>query len=217
MNSKPLTIVIYPPSDISERAIVVSKKLKNEHSLFVLDGKKYWPHITLYMTEFPLKNVAEIKKLLKQFSIKTKPFNIHALGYRQNNDGYVDVEYKKSKVLSELQTKIITLLNPLREGLMREKDKARISNISKSEQKDLENYGYRSIGVKYVPHLTLTRFSKIDQLVLPNNNETDFSFQVRKIGLFYVGDHGSCRELIESYDLYQEKEERVEEELQSSL
>ena len=82
--TKPFNIVIYPPVEISKRAIAVSKKLKSKKGLFVLDGKNYFPHITLYMTEFPLKNVAKVKKLLKQFATKTKPFEISSSKYRQN-------------------------------------------------------------------------------------------------------------------------------------
>jgi len=47
------------------------------------------------MTEFPLKNVVKVRKLLKQFAVKTKPFEISSSKYRQNMDGYIDVDYKK--------------------------------------------------------------------------------------------------------------------------
>ncbi|OGF26938.1 hypothetical protein A2242_02890 [Candidatus Falkowbacteria bacterium RIFOXYA2_FULL_47_9] len=199
--TKPFNIVIYPPAEISKRAITVSKKLRNRNALFVLDGKNYFPHITLYMTEFPLKNVAKIRKLLKQFAVKTKPFEISSSKYRQNTDGYIDVDYKKSKNINELQKKIIKLLNPLREGQMREKDKARISAMTKTEQKNLKLYGYRGVGAKFFPHLTFTKLEKFDKSVLSNIDKSNFSFKVNKIGFFYLGNYGACYKLIEIFDL----------------
>ncbi len=141
MKSESFNVVIYPPTDISKKAISISKKLKKKGGLFVLDCKNYFPHITLYMTEFPLKNVAKIRKLLKQFATKTKPFEINSLKYRQNKDGSIDIDYSRSKNINELQKKIIKLLNPLREGLMREKDKARINGMTKAERKISSSMG----------------------------------------------------------------------------
>ena len=153
------------------------------------------------MTEFPSKNVTKIRKLLKQFAVKTKPFEIRSSKYRQNTDGYIDVDYKKSKNINELQKKIIKLLNPLREGQMREKDKARISEMTKTEQKNLKLYGYRSVGANFFPHLTFSKLEKFDKSALSNIDKSNFSFKVNKIGFFYLGDYGTCRKLIEIFDL----------------
>jgi len=199
--TKPFNIVIYPTAEISKRAIIVSKKLKNKNGLFTLDGKNYFPHITLYMTEFPLKNMTKVRKLLKQLAAKTKPFEISSSKYRQNIDGYIDVDYKKSKNINELQKKIIKLLNPLSEGQMREKDKARISEMTKVEQKNLKLYGYRSVGDNFFPHLTFTKLEKFDKSALSNIDKSNFSFKVNKIGFFYLGNYGTCRKLIEIFDL----------------
>ena len=114
MKSKSFNVVIYPPTGISKKAISISKKLKKKGGLFVLDGINYFPHITVYMTEFPLKNVAKIRKLLKQFVAKTKPFEIRSLKYRHNKDGSMDVVYQRSRNVDGLQKKIIKLLNALR-------------------------------------------------------------------------------------------------------
>ena len=131
MKSKSFNVVIYPQEEISRKAISVSKKLKTEGGLFVLDGKNYFPHITIYMTEFPVKNIPRIRKILRELAAKTKPFRITSLKYRENSDAYIDVDYRKNKNIKELQKKIIALLNPLRDGLLRPKEKTRINKLSK--------------------------------------------------------------------------------------
>ncbi len=199
--SKSFSIVIYPPSGISKKAIGVSKKLKSKGGLFVLDGKNYFPHITSYMTEFPLRNVTMIRKLLRQLATKTKSFQINSLGYRQDKNGYVDTVYRRSNNVSGLQGKIIKLLNPLREGLIRDKDRVRMGELGKAEQKNIKLYGYRSVGVKYFPHLTFTKLEKFNKSDFSRIDKLDFSFKVSRIGFFYSGEHGTCRELIEIFDL----------------
>lgn len=199
--SKSFNIVIYPPKDIFQKATSVSRRLKRKGGLFVLDAKNYFPHITLYMTEFPLKNVLRIRKLLKQLTSEIKPFSIKSLNYRQIEDGYIDVNYRRSKNIRELQKKIIALLNPLRERFIRKKDGARMRELSKAQQKNIKLYGYRSVGSEFYPHLTFTKLEKFDQSALAGIDKLDFSFKVDKIGFFYLGDYGTCHKLIEILNL----------------
>jgi 2'-5' RNA ligase len=201
IKSKSFNIVIYPPTDIAAKAIKISKTFKKKGSSFVLDGKNYFPHITIYMTEFPLKNIPVIKKLLKEFVLGLKSFQITASGYRQNKDGYIDVSYKKTKSIKELQKKLITLLNPLREGRLRSKDKEKMKEYRRSHQKKIKLYGYRSVGAEFYPHLTFTKLEQFNESALPKIKEGSFSFKVNKIGLFYLGEYGTCRKLIKIFDL----------------
>ena len=201
MKSKSFNIVIYPPKNISKKAINVSKTLKKKGGLFVLDGKNYFPHITIYMTEFPVKHISKIRKTLRELAAKTKPFRATSLKYRQSEDGYIDIDYRKSREMKELQKKIVFLLNPLREGLLRPKDKARMSELSKVQQRNIMRYGYRSVGKEFFPHLTFTKLEKFDKLALSKIEKSNFSFDIDKIGLFYLGDYGTCRKLIEIFDL----------------
>lgn len=164
-----------------------------------MDNKNFFPHISIYITEFPVKNITKIRKILHKFTAKIKPFHVISLKYRQSNGGYIDINYKKSKNIMKLQRKIITLLNPLREGLMRKKDKARMSEMTKAEQKNLKLYGYRSVGAKFFPHLTFTKLEKFNKSALLNIDKSNFSFKVDKIGFFYLGDYSTCHKLIEFY------------------
>ena len=64
---------------------------------------------------------------------------------------------EKSKELVNLQENIINRLNPIRDG-MRKKDKDRLADTSGDMRTNLVEYGYRSIGNSFNPHLTFTRF-----------------------------------------------------------
>ena len=57
MKSQPFNIVIVPPKEISQQAIKLSRKFKGSKSLFVLNQKNKFPHLSLYMLELPLINL----------------------------------------------------------------------------------------------------------------------------------------------------------------
>ena len=199
--SKPFNIAIYPSKDISKKAIKVSKKLKSKGGLFILDDKNYFPHVSVYMTEFPLKNLPKIKKLLQKIASETEPFQIISLRYRQNKGGYVDVVFRRSLRIKKFQEEIVKVLNPMREKLIRERTKMSFPGMNKAQQKNIKLYGYHSVGSEFYPHLTFTRLEKFDKPALSVISKANFSFEVGKIALFYLGDHGTCNKLVEIFDL----------------
>jgi|CXWK01.1.fsa_nt_gi 2'-5' RNA ligase len=200
MESKSFNVVICPPKEISQKSTEISSCLRDEGGLFVLDNKNYYPHISIYMTEFPVKNIPEIRKILREFSTTVKPFRLMSLEYRQSKDGFIDVDYIKSNEVVDLQNKIISLLNPLREGLIRPKDKARLSEMGENQQSNINQYGYRGVGLDFFPHITFTKLDKFSDSALQKIKRDDFSFDVGQLGFFYLGDYGTCVEQIETFN-----------------
>jgi len=199
--STSLNIEISPTAEISQKAVKISQTFKPRGSLFTLDNKNYFPHITLYMAEFPIKNIKEILKTLEQLTSKTNSFKIKSTKYEQDSDGYIYVDYQLSENIKKLQVNIIRLLNPLREGLTREKDKLRMSKYSQAQQKNVRLYGYRSVDNEFNPHLTFTKLETFDKTALSLIPEYNFSFEATKIGLFHLGDYGTCHKPIKIFNL----------------
>lgn len=194
-------IVICPPKEISQKAILMSKELKKHDGLFVLDNTKFFPHITIYQVQLPVENVLKVRAVLRAIAAQTKSFRSTSLTYRQSSEGYIDIAYKKSKTVEALQKKVINLLNPLRKGLLQPKDKARLSTFSKRQQRNLKRYGFRSVGTDFVPHLTFTKLPHSNGSALSGLKPKKFSFVANRIGLFYLGEHGTCRKKIDFFDL----------------
>jgi len=49
-----LNIALYPPQDIRNRAIEISRDIASRHSVyFILDDISFYSHITLYSPAFP--------------------------------------------------------------------------------------------------------------------------------------------------------------------
>ena len=197
MKSESFNVAVCPPPEISQKAVNVSEKLKKKGGLFVLDGKNYFPHITIYMAQFPMHNVPNMRRILGECALKTKPFRVSASRYRQSSDGWIDVVYRQSKNIKAFQKNIIACLNPLREGLLLPRDEARMSKFGRTEQRNIKRYGYRSIGAEFFPHLTFTKLEKFDVSAFPSIGKSVFSFEVDRISLFCLGDYGTCRKVVE--------------------
>jgi len=201
MKSASFNIVILPPDEIAQKAISISKLFQNKKALFTLNDKNHFAHITLYMVELPLKNVPEVITELKKIASETRSLELTKDKYRQSFRGYLDVGFKKTHEVSALQKTIIEKINPFREGLLKPSDQGMMSGMDKAELNNLKNYGSGFIFDQWTPHITFTKLEDTDKTAFENIKEEDFSFTVDKIGLFYLGDYGTCREKVAQFDL----------------
>jgi len=190
--SLPCDIVILPADDLAHKAISLSEQLAQHGTLFTLkDGARY-PHASLYMTQLKVADLEKVKALLAAIAASTPQLDITATRYDQA-EGYIDVEYARTEALAHLQMTVVEAINPIRDGMYAATGKARES---------LEKYGYRGVGELFRPHLTLTRFvggRSIDANTLPEPNE--FSGRFVRLGLFEMGDNGTCVRKIAEFEL----------------
>jgi len=199
--SIPCNVVILPEPDLASMAIRASKKLESLGSLFALESGKYYPHASLYMLQLRTETLPKAEQLLADIAASTESVAPHPVRYYQA-EGYIDVEYQKTHQLAQLQDKVVSALNPIRDG-MREKDKARMLEATGAVRQNLEQYGYRGVGELFRPHLTLTRFADEQPDIeskLPASFR-QFGGQFTKLGLFEMGDNGTCIRQIADFDL----------------
>jgi len=114
--------------------------------------------------------------------------------------GYIDAGYDRIASLDDLQMTVLDAINPIRDG-MREKDKPRLEIAIGKKREYFELYGYPNVRELFRPHLTLTRFLSerpIDASDLPSSE--DFSGTFPKLGLFEMGDNGTCVRKIAEFD-----------------
>lgn len=201
MESIACSIVIGPEPNLSRRTIELSRKLKQGHeTLFTLQDGVYHPHVSLYMLQLKVADLTKAEVLLHDIAVKTPRLDLVSTKYCQAQ-AYIDVEYERTKQLKDLQITVVNAFNPIRDG-MRAKDKARMLESTGEARENLEKYGWRSVGQSYRPHLTLTRFANekpIDVSNLPSFS--DFSGGYQSMGLYRMGDNGTCARLISKIDL----------------
>jgi hypothetical protein len=203
MDSQPLDVVICPPRIIQQNAIDISHSLAHWDTNFTLTEEGPFPHISLYQAQFPMGNLPEIKLRLNNYAKLVKAFTVKPVPelYEKEDVNYIEVSYEKSIELSKLQFGVIELLNSLRDGLLRARDKERYYQVSPIQRENLDKWGYRSVGDAFRPHLSLTSLKNPDSVSTHGILRKKFAFAVNQIGLFQLGEHGTCINKIALYDL----------------
>ncbi len=200
MNSKPFDVALIPDSKIIAESVSLSNSLKKLGSLFSLDEQNYFSHVSVYMLQLNDEGLRKTINSLSELSKTTTSIKGIAKDYNYI-DGYLDIEYKKTKELSELQENIILALNPLRDGL-REKDKQRLAKADELTKENILKFGFRSVGDQFFPHITFARFISDQSDILGKlPSKRLFEGMFTKLGLFEMGDNGTCIKLVKKFDL----------------
>lgn len=200
MSSLPCNVVILSDDDLANKAISLSQNLASNGTLFTLKDGEFYPHVSIYMLQLKDSDFFRAQELLSGIAKQTDAINLIANGYDQSKQ-FFDVEYTKSDVIKELQEDIVAALNPVRDG-MRAKDVERMKNATGQALANYQRYGWNTVGELYRPHLTLTRFTAAQneaELSLPDVAE--FSGTFSRLGLFEMGDNGTCVCKIAEFDL----------------
>lgn len=201
MQSIPCNIVLLPNPELAQRAIAFSRQLAEYDTVSTLSAGGPVPHASLYMTQLKTADMERVKEILAGIAARTPLLNLTANGYWLEIR-YVDVDYKRTTELADLQMEVIGAINPIRDG-MREKDKARLLETEGIARENLEKYGYRGVGELFRPHMTLTRFAS-EELALDAIEKPDaqtFAGAFDRIGLFEMGDNGTCVRRIAEFHL----------------
>jgi hypothetical protein len=194
-------IALLPAIDLAQKALVVSRQLAERHdTLYTLQETTCFPHVSLYMTQFKLSDMGKIRELLGTIAAKVPPCSVSVTGYVQKR-GYLDAEYNRTSELAHVQMAVVEALNPLRDGLSAP-DQARLTEATGKILENIEKYGYRGVGELFRPHLSLTRFADgqlIDVSELPDPRH--FDGQCSRLGMFEMGDNGTCVRKLAEFDL----------------
>jgi hypothetical protein len=200
IDSLACNIALIPDPAIVHSAIATSKRLEQHGGLFILDNMEFFPHVSLYMTQLKVADVDMAGELLAAIAAQTRVIHAIAVRYAQE-EGFIDAEYVRSPQLVALQERVLTAINPIRDGL-REKDQRRLERAKGVARTNLEQYGYRGVGELFRPHLTFTRFDAkyaIDTRSLPDPSAFNGPFV--GLGLFTMGDHGTCTKKLGEWPL----------------
>lgn len=204
MNSIPCDIVLLPDEALAQKAIAASQKLSEYDSFFTLEPGKVYPHLSLYMFQLNESDISKVDQALQKIASQHRTILATATEYRIGEGfavGYIDPEYEVTSELAALQQVVIEAVNPIRAG-MRQKDIAKMADARGVKLDNLKDYGYPAIGELFRPHVTLTRLKehKPEALeVLPDIHE--FSGTFTRLGLFEMGDNGTCVRQIKTIDL----------------
>jgi len=200
MNSIPCNIVLLPSDELAQKAVAASSVLQPLGSLIALSNTGPFPHLSLYMTQLKEADLERVKDILVEIAAQTAVFSLTADCYFQA-EGYLDPNYESVDRLATLQITVVDTINPIRDG-MRAKDVAKLEAATGIARQNLQQYGYKNIGELFRPHMTIGRMKAaeaVDTAALPP--VADFSGRFVKLGLFEMGDNGTCTRKIAEFAL----------------
>ncbi len=160
------------------------------------------PHITLYLCRFDQQKHKKLSAVLplQSFSHTTVTLASVQASHNAHKDNYFfSLLAEKSNSLVQLHHDIISIVNPIRENLQREKDKKRIANnlLTPIEVNMINKYGYTRVMECFEPHVTLGEGeNKTWASILQQEIERflPYSFDVTHVAIDLYGIHHQTKE-----------------------
>ncbi|MBP7875511.1 DUF1045 domain-containing protein [Candidatus Woesebacteria bacterium] len=198
-----INIVVKVNQAISSKMIRLSGEVaKGEQEYFILDGVNFVPHITLYATEYPSKNLDKMFEAMNRISKSSSAFTIRSTEVGSHL-GYVDIAFECTEELISLHQRIVTQLNPFREGHLRAKYSSpdELKQYSVQEQEYIQEYGYPGVFDSFTPHLTVARFQdeKVAQRIATSLDYPSQDIRVDTLAAYAMGEHGTCNQLLKEW------------------
>ncbi len=200
-----INIALRLSKEVEHEAIAIASSLgKNTDTYFFLDGITVLPHVTLYAPVIVEEKIPEVLDIVEK-EVATFSEVYLTLKEITESQGFVNLEFGLIPDVKLMQEKLVSAVASLREVQVEEtfeEGRDYRMDLSLGSLQSLEKYG--SVGiVNFHPHLTLLRMkSELDgQLIKRKARWSLPRFLVSKVGVFVMGEHGTCRELIAEFSL----------------
>jgi hypothetical protein len=201
--------VLLPGADVNARSVRLSEWCTElAPTEFVLRADQLYPHISLYMANFASAQLGAVLEELGRVSERTFEIPLEADHFAGNDQGMFELFYRKTEAVTRLQEDIIAGLDPLRVGLRERDPVGRVLAAHRLvappvARANLDRHGYDEIGELFRPHITMARFQRRDQQVSPDLLPPAESFDevYRTLALCVMGEHGTCVEVVETFEL----------------
>ncbi|NLI79451.1 MAG: DUF1045 domain-containing protein [Candidatus Riflebacteria bacterium] len=153
------------------------------------------PHLTLFMGLFPPSREARVRRAVDDLAGRFAPLDLAFGGMEVARDGYVFLRVAPTEALRGWHARVVAALDPLREGLVRQKFRDRRTDYSPDEQARIDRYGFPWVLEAWRPHVTIGFVDPARQPdVLAGLGEPSFTGRAVAIALGPVGEHGTVQE-----------------------
>lgn len=199
MDYKRYDIVVIPPREIAEQAIAMSQALVPLGTFFVLDGEALHPHISLYHVPLTDQALPAVIDALIAVAAATAPILLEQDTYYPDQGVWTGVRYVASKGILDLHTTAIAAIKDHRVIEDDVRYKARWAELKPEQRKNLEGCGWADAYTRYFPHITFTKLREPRTDVLAHLPQREFSFLADHIGLYELGENGTCTRLVADF------------------
>lgn len=196
-----LDVYLELPGDLLKQAFALNRRVVSSAGGAVDFGAGRIPHITLYMGLFPEAERAAVVSELKTVAAETAPFPIVLREIETSRDGYLFWKVVADEPLRHLHERVVTALNPLRCGAVREKFLEDQERFTKEECVYIMKYGFPWVLDRFRPHVTVGYLENGAAAAADALGCPEARGEAVRIALGSVGDHGVILEAGEAFPL----------------
>src|SRR3989344_3133375 len=177
-----INVCVIPSQDVGNQCIQLSQSLKSESTMFVLDGKSKFAHMTVFMARFANNEISNVLNATEKALKNANSFLCEHTGYFMTAGRYLEVSYRKSKEFMGLHELLIDSLKNFRINPNNPFEEGYFTPYTEEQQKNAKETGYDLALNLYRPHITLTRYEEGEvPKVFPAFAPSELSFQLSKV------------------------------------
>lgn len=196
-------VVLLPDAPVRDYAITLSHKIAKKHKTsFILDGKNFYPHVTLYQAAYPEKNLGHVEKRVAAIAQSEKKFLLEVKGC-SGLLGFVFLDVLLTAPLQKLHTAVVSSLNELREGVLMDSVKSLLvsEDIPEKMKDSIRSYGSPLAMDAYLAHITLCHLQNSEEreVVCASLGKVETSFAVDALHVTNIGIAGTVNKFFASY------------------
>ncbi len=192
-------VALIPSEVVGIHAIEMSQMFEGNGGMFTLDSTHVYPHISLYHVPLDPEKVEGVIRVLQETLAGIQPMPLKQSEYRSARSGFVNVGYEKSESLLNLHQAVLQSLKPFWSREIEEKEKNK--EWSPEQQTNASEYGWHAVDTLFDPHLTFSRLAEPNPEKVTDMKPQNFSFVSDLVGLFELGEHGTCTRCLAIFEL----------------
>jgi hypothetical protein len=209
-----LNIAVLPEPGLAERLVAASREFAERYPAIVRLGDVHSrlsiaPHLTLYQLPVPHSELPSLDEGLREIASSVSAISLACTGLAFNRgEASLEARMELSPALAALQERVINFANPLRDGILLERDPAgnfvqELLSAPGVLGENIRRTGYAEAGDVFRPHNTLNWFVPGTHVDV---SREDVPVDIRSLGggystlvLFVLGPHGTCVQALARY------------------
>lgn len=211
-----LNVALLPDPDLAHRLVAASRKFADRYPAIVRLGDagqrlSMAPHLTLYQVPVPLAQLSRLHEGLRGIARAGRGLELACTSLAYNDgEGSLEARTDIPGELARLQRDVLELANPIRGGLLLDRDPAgtRLGDLltdAGALGANIRDTGYAEVGDLFRPHDTLNWFepgTRVDAGAMESLVDlAALSGGYTALGLFALGPYGTCPQLLARYEL----------------
>ena len=205
-NSTIINVCVIPSVEAGNKCVQLSQLLKSDGTMFVLDGKSKFAHMTVFMFRVKDSKIESVIEAVDKILENQKSFlcNQASPGFFMTKGRYYEVSYQKTPEFVALHENLVKALSPIRINPGNPFEEGYFTPYTEEQQKNAKETGYDLALNLFRPHVTLTRYfeGKVPETE-PDLPVANLSFQLGKVCVFKADDNGAVYEKLAEFEAMQ--------------